>query len=117
MSRSRTKRGDKDYDLNDRLKHENRRLKRQISQLRKVIDRLDLDRIAHVRELLEQHDEQEKVIAELKKEEAWKCYDCGKGTLRLRTLDRRDGTFYNRVCDTCNKRTRLKRYSKDVEKS
>ena len=117
MARSRTNRGDKEYDQLDKLKHENRRLKRQISQLRKLIDRFDLDRFEHVKELIESHEQQERLIKNLQKEKAWKCHDCGKGTLRLRTLDRRDGTFYNRVCDNCNKRTRLKRYTPDVEES
>lgn len=114
-----TRRGQKEQDQLDKLKRENKRLKRNISSLRKQIARIDLDRYHNIRELLDKYEieEREEELQrqeELAKEE-WKCHDCGRDYLRLVIFNRRDGTFYFRKCFTCNKRTKTQKYHDKVK--
>lgn len=113
MSQSRTRRGGTEFDQLARLKYENKKLKRQIKQLRKVIDRLDLDRYNNVKRILEQNERLEKEEARrlLKEqlEKKWKCWDCNDGVLHRKEVLRRDGAFYYRLCDNCKKRTKLQK--------
>lgn len=115
MARSRTKRGDKEYDQLDRLKKKVKQLKRELSRYRKIVDRFELDRYDHVKEALDKTEDRIRKGEIKELEEAWKCHACGKGVLRLRVIDRRDGTFYNRICDSCGKRTKFQKYTKDVK--
>ena len=118
MGKSRTRASGRDLDLLERLKHENEKLKRQNSRLRKMIDRGDLDRNENVKELIESHDrlesEAQQANAKAQIHKTWSCWDCRTGILRLKFLDRLDGSFYYRVCDGCRKRTKPQKYvSKD----
>lgn len=115
MAKSRTKRGDKELDQLDRLKQENKKLKRELARYRKIVDRFDLDRYEHIKEILQEEDKRLKHAEFKKLEKAWRCHDCQAGILRLRVIDRRDGTYYNRVCDGCGKRTSFQRYTKNVK--
>lgn len=114
-----TRRGEKDYDQLDKLKNENRKLKRQISSLRKQIARIDLDRYHNIRELLEKYDAEEQEEELQRQEEAakeeWRCHDCDRDYLRLVVFNRRDGTFYFRKCFTCGKRTKTQKYHDKVK--
>ncbi len=119
MSKSRTSRGDKEYDQLDKLKHDNKKLKRQVKKLRKIIDRFDLDRYNDVKEWIEKYAnlelEQERAEATKELEKRWKCWDCDQGVFRIHVIMRMDGEFYYRMCDQCRKRTSLKKYSKKTE--
>lgn len=109
---------EKDYDKLDKLKEENKKLKRQISTLRKQIDRLDLDnsKYDHIRELAAQQYEEEKNTSKAKKlREKWKCYECGSGVLKLIIIPSPGGLKYFRSCNNCDNRTKAKQYNKDVE--
>ena len=108
MSKS-IKRGDKEYDQLARLKHENKKLKRQVKQLRKIIDKLDLDRYHDVKDLIDQLEKSES--SKSVPNDKWKCWDCVDGVLRMHPIMRPDGEFYFRMCDVCRKRTKLKRYN------
>lgn len=105
---------DREFDDLDRLKYENKKLKRQISALRKQISRLDIDRYNNIKELLdkqENEDAQEYVQKEKDKaEQQWRCWQCGHGILRTHRMHRRDGSFYYRKCDNekCDNRTKTK---------
>lgn len=111
---ARRKYSDREYDDLDRLKYENKKLKRQISALRKQISRLDIDRYNNVKELLEkQANEDMHEYIEKEKENAekkWRCWTCGQGVLRPVRMHRRDGSFYYRKCDNekCDNRTKTK---------
>lgn len=105
MGNRRMQRGEKEYDELQQLKHENKKLKRQNARLRKLLDRVDLGRYEEVKE--------EETV---ERDEAWRCFDCGKGTLRLKTFELRDGMRYYRECDVCEKRTKVQRYTKEVKK-
>lgn len=110
---------DGEQDELQRLRHENKRLKREISILRKQIDRLDLDRFQSFKEALDRLDEIEMEQAARRKdrqisEEKWRCWTCNVGKLRLKVWERRDGAHYQRVCDHCGKRTTMKKWTPEV---
>lgn len=84
-----------------------------MQQLRKMISRLDVDRLDSVKDILI---EQEVGTATVKKiEDQWKCFHCGKGRLEIQTFNRLDGLHYNRKCNVCDNRTRLKKWTPDVK--
>ncbi len=109
---------DKEYDLIDKLKHENKQLKNDIKRLRKELDK---NRIHYegIRDLLEQQAAEEaQTIKKQNKEELlkrWKCHKCDTGIMKLIILPRPDGPRYFRKCSDCENRTRLKKYTDDVE--
>lgn len=110
---------DKEWSEVQGLKAENRKLRRQISKLRKVIDRLDIERYQHLKDLLEAHEKEDnKQIYEQQQknlEKRWECYECGEGILRIIIYNRPDGPHYQRRCDNCGQKTRVKPFHKDVE--
>lgn len=115
----RRKYSDGDYELLDKLKHENKKLKKQISALRKQIAKLDIDRYENLKELVDKHNEQDLEEQKIKEEEflnkKWQCHECHEGVLKLKILERRDGIWYYRSCNLCKNRTKLKRYNSEVE--
>jgi hypothetical protein len=119
MSRSRTKRSGSEHDLVDKLKHENQKLKRQISQLRKQLSRLDLNKYANLKELVDKqeledkHEEKQKHQEQVKK--LWECFECRNGHLLMLTFERRDGVFYYRKCNSCGHRTQVKKLTADTQ--
>jgi len=110
---------DSEIDQLQKVRRENKRLKEQISQLRKQISRIDVDRFQNLKDLLDAQDRKEQQEAALEKNKAlseqWKCWHCESGILRLVVLERRDGVFYNRVCDNCKHRTKLQKYHDKVK--
>jgi len=114
----RTKRGDKELDLTQRLKYENKKLKRQVKQLRKLLDRIPMELYQNVEETIEKQKAIELREQNVKKnrhlKEAWECRDCAEDSLKIFLIHRRDGTFYFRKCSTCDNRTKLQKYSNDV---
>lgn len=110
---------EKEYDLIDRYKRENQKLKEQISKLRKQISRLDLGRYSTIKELIEKHEaaqtevEQQPHKEQLKK--LWECFECRSDVLRMITFERRDGIFYFRKCNSCGHRTHTQKLNKDTK--
>lgn len=123
LKRSRSSMGkrsrNKDYSTEQRLKHENKKLKRQISQLKKLISRINLAEYENLKDAIVQQETENQIekaiLEEKKKEEAWKCYHCENGILRLKTLGLANGVRYWRKCDNCSHRTKAKKYTQDVE--
>ena len=112
--------GENEQDLLQKLKRENAKLKTEIAKLRKQIARLDLDRFANFRETLDRLDEIEMEQAIKRRDrqvstDKWKCWTCKQGYLKLVVFERRDGVYYFRKCESCSKRTKLKRYTSAVE--
>lgn len=102
--------------LKDRLKKQ----AREISKLRKQISRFDLDRFQSFKEALDRIDEIEMEQTAKRKErqvskDKWRCWDCADGHLRLKIWDRLDGAHYQRVCDSCGKRTTMKKWTPEVK--
>jgi hypothetical protein len=110
---------DREHDIIDKYKKENQKLKEQISKLRKQISRIDLDRYHNVRDLINHYESTEKNETSPTQEEEikklWHCFQCDSDYLRMVTFERRDGIFYYRKCNTCNRKTKLKRLTKDTK--
>lgn len=117
-----SKRGEREFGREKRLAHENKKLKQQVSQLRKMLARVDLDRYASVKETIEQHYQQEEaeegqnILDKIRKEWACREPECG-GFLEIFTYKRVDSIWYYRVCSNapeCKNRTIAQKYSPDV---
>lgn len=109
---------DKELELVDRLKHENKKLKLEVKRLRKELDknRIHYDNMT---DLLEQQATEESQVSRKEEKEIllkkWKCHKCEFGLMKLMIIPRPDGPRYLRKCTECDNRTRLKKYTEDVE--
>lgn len=115
-------RGEKaDFSLEDRLKKENRQLKKEVKRLRSLLARADIERLEHLENVVKEQREFDKTIKRERKvaKEKWQCYECGRGYMIPRIFPRRDGDFYYRVCNNerCEHRTRMKKVTKNVDLS
>lgn len=102
---------DKELDLVDRLKRENKRLKNDIKYLRKMLDRYE---VAYEKGLVSEdgiiiRSKKRQRESDLKKR--WKCYKCENGHLELIFL----GSRYYRQCNRCDNHTRSQPWNSKVE--
>lgn len=120
MSRRR-RYADKELDELQKVRQENQKLKRQISSLRKQLQRVDLDRYQNLKDLVKKqaHEELvEKLEKEKKRvEKEWECRECRSGIMKWWPLSRLDGMFYYRMCSNkdCSNRTKPKPMNGPVE--
>lgn len=117
MKRRRDRNCDKEFTDVQKLKAENKALKRHITRLRKQIIKADLERteinsLLEREELLAKEEEKKKINKELEKK--WQCHKCSHGVLKLYLIQRRDGVFYYRKC-ICGNRTTTKKYHDKVD--
>jgi len=113
---SKRKHCDKDYDMLDRLKQENKQLKRQLGNLKKQLDRVHPGNIEEIRAFAARQEERNRRKAEKRKEKkAWECYECGRGTLYIVKVPHPKGQQYFRSCDFCEHRTKAKPYTDKVK--
>jgi rubrerythrin len=109
----------KEFTELDKLKKENKILKRQLSRLRKLLDRVDLENYQNLRELVEKQHKEDLEIDKLKQsnriKQKWQCKKCFEDYLRTYILQKRNSTSYYRRCPTCGHRTKSKQYNKNVE--
>lgn len=116
------KRSDREYTREQRLVQENQRLKKELSRLRKQLARLDLDRYDQVREIIQEHyqnerkQEGEEMLERLKQTWACKVPGC-EGFLEIVIYTKRSEPYYFRKCNAsnCNNRTLPKKYTEDVK--
>lgn len=118
-----SKRGEREFGREKKLAHENKKLKQQVSQLRKMLARVDLDRYANLKETIEKHyieeeaQEGQNILDKIKQE--WACREEGcEGFLEIFTYNKVDSTWYYRVCSSapaCKNRTIAQRYTPDVK--
>lgn len=112
---------DKDWTEIQQLKAENYKLRRQIGKLRKVISRIDLEQYLFVRDLIDSQERQdEEFDRESKKAEIkgrWKCYDCDEGILKMVVVMKAGEQYYIRKCNSCGKKTKLKKLVENVDKN
>ena len=113
---SRSTRGEKEYTQFQQMQHENSRLKREISKLRKQLARIDLDRHSYVKDIVDEHLAHEieeettgKMLERLKDE--WKCHSCNVGYLEVVPFAKGAETHYIRQCNNCPHRTKSQRYN------
>ena len=105
-----------------RLQHENDKLKKIIAQLRKQLARVDLDRFSNIRDIVHKHYQQEDAERHAEKEREseeqlrneWRCVKCETGHLEIILLNKMNELHYWRKCTDCSHRTKLQKYSKDV---
>jgi hypothetical protein len=113
------RRGEREFGREKKLSHENKRLKKEIAQLRKLLARVDLDRYSQVKDMIEEHYQEDRlqegqdILERLRQE--WKCFKCNSGYLEIILYTRRDGTHYYRKCNNCDNRTKGQRYTDDVK--
>lgn len=114
-----SRRGDKEFSKEQKLVHENKQLKKQVASLRKELARIDLDRYSSVKEMIEEHyqedraEEGQNILDRLKKE--WACRECTEGQLEIILYNKLDSTWYFRKCNCCPNRTKSQRYTPDVK--
>jgi hypothetical protein len=111
---SKNSRGQKEYSRLQEALHENKKLKREISSLRKQLARLDLDRHDYVKDIIEEHLHEEtpaKVLEAMKEE--WKCKKCNIGYLEIVLYTKVGDPWYFRKCNFCPHRTTSKQYFPD----
>lgn len=115
-----SQRGSREFTKEQKLIHENKRLKRQVSALRKELCRIDIDRYQNVKEVIEQHYQEDRqqegldILEVLKKE--WACQEPAcLGYLEIITYNKINDTWYYRKCNCCPHRTKSQRYSPDVK--
>lgn len=108
----------KEQDKLQKMLAENKRLKAQVSKLRKVIKNIDIEHYKFVQDLLNSDkfvDNTAEIELQKKLEEKWACFTCGKGVMRLVMLNRAGIPHYIRKCDICDNKTKMKKYTEDVE--
>ncbi len=103
----------KEQDQLQKLKLENKRLKKQISSLRKLVSRNDYQHYEDVKEMSETEsvDKREELLNK------WQCWDCKKGMLRYIPFSKMGIEHFIRKCDNCGKRTKSKEKKKDTDDS
>lgn len=112
---SRRRYNDSELDQLQKYKIENRKLKQQISQLRKQISRIDVDRFQNLKDLLDAQDRREAEDAAksrgMESDKRWECWTCRTGILRVHVIEKPTGSIYNRVCDNehCGHRTKFQK--------
>lgn len=111
-----TRRGHKERSREQELKYENQKLRREVSNLRKQLARLDLDRHSYVRDIVEEHlagqevDKSTQSMLESMKN-TWRCNKCKEGHLQIETYSKSGETWYYRSCSNeCGNRTVGKPY-------
>lgn len=118
MGRARTDRHG--FTREQKLLQENQKLKRQISALRKQLARVDLDRYDVVKDIIEQHYQEEKaekgkeILENLK--QIWKCKECEEGYLEIKVYSKMGEPWYYRACNLCSHRTKTKKYDSKTVK-
>ena len=116
---ARKQRQGREWDDYQKLKAENKKLKGQVSKLRKVISRLDFEQYTNLKELIDSHERQDSALVEQQKkqelENKWNCYECGSGVMRLVIIHRAGEPYYIRKCDHCDNKTKMKKYTDEVE--
>jgi regulator of replication initiation timing len=114
---SKNTRGNKEFTRLQESLYENKRLKREISSLRKQLARLDLDRHGYVKDIIEEHCAQEESAEMMKRlKNEWKCHVCGIGYLEIFTYNRINDTYYYRKCSNCIHRTKSQKYDPEEVK-
>jgi len=115
----RTHKNDKELKEVQCLKQENKKLRRQVRKLRKVISKIDIEQYEFIKDLMESQAKEDSLPARKAEKEQlekkWECHNCEDGILRIFVFNRKDGCFYLRKCDVCGKRTKMQKFTDHVE--
>jgi hypothetical protein len=110
---------DREFRLIDKLKHENKVLKKELSRLTKELVKTN-SRYEGLDDLVQQQYEEEYPdtgarIAKEAEDSKWMCHKCNNDILKIIILNRADGTYYFRKCGSCPNKTKLQRYNDHVK--
>lgn len=112
-------RADKELSKIQKLAHENKKLKTEISRLRKTMYRMDSGWCPGCLERYEGEEEGAETLPEpcltkpVKNDRS--CFKCETGNLRIIKYYKMSETWYYRQCDSCPHRTRGKKFTPDVK--
>jgi hypothetical protein len=118
-SRGRSARTDNEFSSEQKIAHENKKLKLQIARLKKQIDRINSGWCPGC---LQKHEAEgtepmppkvENIGKKVKKDRT--CHKCQSDTLRIVMYTKMGEPWYLRRCPSCGHRTRGKKYTPDVE--
>lgn len=118
-----SKRSNKELSREQRLRHENQQLKREIGRLLKRIARLDLDPYDSVKDAIIEHCHEDSVdqgngLLE-KMRQKWACKQPGcTGFLEIFVYNKMGSPWYYRLCSNapvCKNRTKAQKYSQNVD--
>ena len=106
----------KEFSETQKMKHENKMLRREVSRLRKLVRSND-EYVALIDPYEPEFTHEEHVeITDLNcKKKKWECFKCKMGVLLLTVLQRPDGRHYFRKCHSCTHKTKLQKYSNDID--
>jgi Zn finger protein HypA/HybF involved in hydrogenase expression len=114
------KRSKRELDDLQEVRHENKRLKREIDQLRKQLQRIDFRRFENLSKLVDKQrkesiaEQKAKRLEKAKKQ--WLCHKCKEDYLRLLIYNPPvKGVMYYRQCGGCPNRTEMKPYNAAIE--
>jgi hypothetical protein len=113
----RNKSCDKEFSKIQTLQFENKKLKKEVSSLRKQLARIDLDRYSTVKDMIEEYRDSEEIsspttsdMLESMKAE-WACNVPGcPGHLEIILYSKMGSTNYFRKCSECSNRTKSQVY-------
>lgn len=111
---------DKDWTELEKYKVREKKFKREIARLRKMVQKLQEEHeMSGLLELVDVQRKEDKEIHDVEKgielRKKWKCHECEEGIMILNIFNRKDGVFYFRRCYACGNKTRMKKYTNDVE--
>ena len=111
---------DRDWTELEKYKAREKKLKKEITRLRKIVQKLqDEHEMRGILELVEVQRKEDKQIHETEKSidirTKWKCHKCSDGVMVLQIFNRLDGAFYYRRCHLCGNKTKMKKYDGDVQ--
>jgi hypothetical protein len=111
-------RGDKEFSKIQKLAHENKKLKTEISRIRKNLNRLESGWCPGCLDRYDSKDEKMTLPEPCLTKPVGKdrtCFKCKEGKLRMVKYYKIAETWYYRKCDSCPHRTRGKKFTPDVQ--
>lgn len=95
----RKRRSEEDWRRYSKFKEDNQKLRKEVTKLRKLVKELTQD---HLAEKLRRQSEGLEPIKPL-------CETCGNDDLDIIPINRPDGEFEIRVCNSCGQRSEMKK--------
>lgn len=94
-------------------------LKRQLSRLKKLISRMDVEEYNSIQEAKEaqsrERKELQKDVIKIEQNAKWQCFECDADSLRLVIYRKVNEPYYFRRCPSCGNRTKGKKFNNSVE--
>jgi len=109
----------KEFTALQKANKEIKMLKRQLSRLKKLIARINIEEYQNIQEAKEAQMRErialKKDIETLEDAERWRCFSCEEDYLRLVIYQKVDQPYYFRRCPSCGKRTKAQKFNVDIK--